>query len=442
MKKLFIHPLFVGLLFWSAASVVRALTEDETRMLLGNLETRAGVLETKLAQAEGGTGSWSKVELSTEWLLLQGEAASVSEEVGRLTLTLSGDPVVTVSPVIVTGASGNSVPPSGQSGVGTGVVSQPGGSELGVALAGGTTPSPVTTPPPVDVSLGEARTPPSSSIRTRQQDAPSSVSSTQIDPSRTTQGADTRAINAPDISVSGLIFSGESAGGGDIKAGDMAVSVTVQNSGSVSIEKAFVNVFQYAEGAGGWTDWVKFEIPRLTSGGNGEAKYEWNGGAGDWSFRFCADSDNTVFEANEYNNCTNPVFIRIVQGADSISPLDQLPPASQEGGVAKLLFHPPLFSNVTAKDGKYFPGLMTLLEEITNTGTARSSPISGVWQYATGAVFTDWIRVELPALNPGRTAVSRYSWEGGRGMWRFRFCVAEAVGGTRKCSNAIFVEIQ
>jgi hypothetical protein len=215
----------------------------------------------------------------------------------------------------------------------------------------------------------------------------------------------------------------------------------VQNSGSVSVEKGFINVFQYVEGNGAWIDWVKFEIPRLTVGGKGNAKYEWSGGAGDWQFRFCADSANTVYEANEDNNCTDPVAARIVPGVNQIVPSGSPPPVTSEGAEADLSLALPAFSSAETRNGKPAAGVMTLSEEITNTGDARSSPILGVWQYATGAVFTDWIRVELPALNPGKIATSKYSWRGGRGMWRFRFCVEYAAGGVRECSKAVFVDI-
>ena len=404
MKKIATVTAFILLSF--AAWTVFGLTKSELMETLGQLELRLGVLELKIQQAENGSPLWNKLSLLEEWQVVNEEALGISAELQKLGVASPPRP-----------AFPGSVDPSGG---GVTTVS----SDSGVV---------VPVPEPADGAV--------SSIGTRPKANPPPTPPSQVDVSSVTQGEDARRVAAADLYVGGIVFTGDPAIGGGIVAGEMKVTVIVQNSGAVSIGRNFTNAFQYSQNGRDWTDWVTFEMTKIATGDSAEARYTWKGNEGDWYFRFCADSNNTVFEANEYNNCADSARVHIVtaEGQSSSPELSSLGP--QEDGEANLSLPPPLFSGQEVSGGKYRAGKMTLSETITNAGGARSDPIRGIWQYATGATFTDWMRVELPALDRGAAVASRYSWNGDHGMWRFRFCVEGASGSARKCSGAIFIEI-
>ncbi|KKW10636.1 MAG: hypothetical protein UY50_C0029G0008 [Parcubacteria group bacterium GW2011_GWA2_49_9] len=220
-----------------------------------------------------------------------------------------------------------------------------------------------------------------------------------------------------------------------LTAGNMTLRAEIKSEGA-EIRETFGNTIQYRDvtANGAWTDWVTFEVAGLIAGGKATVRHTWGAGAGNWGFRLVADSGGTITETNEQDNYSEATPVFIVVGTT-------LPPSPPPSGMPKLFLATPVISGRQAGLGKVYAGSMTISAKATNSGDGILPTSSGGFQYSTdGKDWKPWVKADVPELFPGIGHTTVYNWEGGAGVWNFRFYM-EASLGVREYSERATVEI-
>lgn len=250
----------------------------------------------------------------------------------------------------------------------------------------------------------------------------------------TTTRSDTTPSLSFNLTAATPAVTGVSAGGADrLSAGEMTLRAAIINEGG-EIRQTFGNTIQYRDVSvgGAWVDWITFEVPGLIADGRAEVEHTWGGGVGEWEFRIVADSGSDVSESNEQDNYSEQARVSIVAREGDIAP----PPVS--GGAPKLLLAAPSIRGQQAGLGKIYAGSMTISVKVTNVGDGVLPPSRGVFQSAAdGRTWNDWVRADVPRLGPASGHTISYNWNGGNGLWYFRFRVENPDGGTEYSDTTV-----
>jgi hypothetical protein len=230
------------------------------------------------------------------------------------------------------------------------------------------------------------------------------------------------------------VENGTGAGSGVYMEGPLSLRGTIERTGD-TVAGAFKSVIKFASPGGELSDLATAEVPILNPGASADMTYSFEAKRGMWRFVFCVDTDNLVVETNETDNCSPPLAIE-VRGSGAL-------PEAPARGEARLSLSVPQWSGTSAGAGRLRAGDMQLSVKVSNIGEGYSEPVKGLWQYAVATgPFNDWVEVEFPPVEPEGSVSSLYSWKGGTGLWRARFCVrsTKAPEGLF-CSGAVAVDI-
>ena len=220
---------------------------------------------------------------------------------------------------------------------------------------------------------------------------------------------------------------------GTYRESEIVILGSIDRTGTDDVRTGFKSSIRYAALGGSYSELVNFDIPALPEDKGAEVSYAFTVRPGTWRFMLCADSESVVAETDESDNCSEPLPIEVSGTANAPAPL----------GVPELTLSIPLWTGTSAGGGRLRAGDMSLSVKIRNVGEGISEPVKGLWQYAVATgPFYDWGDVSFPPVEPDSSVESSYSWQGGTGLWRARFCILESSAPEgRLCSGAVAVEI-
>ncbi len=114
-----------------------------------------------------------------------------------------------------------------------------------------------------------------------------------------------KATGPAKLLLSPPVISGQQVGFGKVRAGSMTISAKATNAGGGELP-ASEGLFQYSVDGRVWIDWVKSGVSTLGAGVSHTNVYDWEGGSGNWYFRFCVNEESLGRE------CSSNAFVEVV----------------------------------------------------------------------------------------------------------------------------------